>query len=107
MMEDITMLEEHEITKILKNGEVLLDFYSEGCGPCKMMASVLEALTKDFPDVIFAKVDATKQSSLSEKFVVKSLPYFVFLRNGVVVGTKAGAAPKEVIKQFIDKAKEI
>lgn len=104
-MQDITNLTEDFITETIASGEVILDFYSDTCGPCKMMIPVLESLSEDFQDVSFMKINAAKQQKFSERFGVRSLPYFVFLRDNEVISSKTGAAPKEIIKQFINTAK--
>ena len=61
-------------------GTVLLDFWAGWCGPCRMMAPVVEEIANERPDVLVGKVDVDEESALAQKFGVISIPTFVVLK---------------------------
>lgn len=84
---------------------VLVDFWAEWCGPCKMIGPTLEELARDYAGkVTIAKlnVDHNRQSAI--KYHVRSIPMLLLFKNGQVQGTQIGAVGKPQLKQFIDKA---
>ena len=81
----------------------LLDFYADWCGPCKIMAPILDQLEKEYEGKIeFKKVDVEVESDLSAKFGIFSIPTFVILKDNKEVSRKEGAMPKEFIKSWIN-----
>lgn len=88
------------------NGKVVVDFYSTTCGPCKIMLPVLEELTSDYQSIKFVKANTEKNKDAAIKYGVRSLPSFVLLNNGDVVGIKMGACQKNVLQSFIKNLEE-
>lgn len=83
---------------------VIIDFYMPLCGPCKLIAPLLEELSKQFTNVHFFKVDVTKQElgSLALKYNIRSVPCLVFLKNGVEIGRhKGGSITKNELSEKI------
>ena len=75
---------------------VLIDFYADWCGPCRMMGPVVEELAKEYDGKIkVGKVNVDEQPELASKFGVMSIPYFAFVKGGRVVEDELGAIPKE------------
>ena len=83
----------------IKNSEkvVLLDFYADWCGPCRMLAPVVEAVAAERPDVLVAKVNVDENPALASEFGVFSIPTLVVLKDGKAVGQSVGVRPKEQI----------
>ena len=73
---------------------VLLDFYADWCGPCRMIAPVLDEIAAEHPEYKICKVNVDEQSELAEKFGVMSIPTLVAFKNGEIVKTTRGAQPK-------------
>lgn len=73
---------------------VVVDYWADWCGPCKMMAPVIEELAAENPDLRFAKVDTMAQPELAARYGILSLPTFQIFRGGELVGQIAGARPK-------------
>lgn len=64
------------------NGKILIDFWAEWCGPCKMMTPVFQELEKSFNNIKFCKINVDECSALAERFGVMSIPTFILFENG-------------------------
>ncbi len=83
---------------------VLVDFWATWCGPCNIVAPVVEEISKEYQDrVDFVKVDVDQNKELASKYGVLNIPTLAIFRNGQVVAQAVGAASKESIKAYIDK----
>ncbi len=83
---------------IAQNGKtVLVDFWATWCGPCRMIAPVLEEVAKERPDVTVCKVDVDEERELALEYGVSSIPTLLVFRDGKVVNQSIGAMPKERI----------
>lgn len=83
----------------IKNGEkpVLLDFYADWCGPCRMVAPLVHEIAEEHPEYAVCKVNVDEQPELAAAFSVYSIPSLVVLRDGKVVNSAVGARPKDAI----------
>jgi thioredoxin len=82
----------------------IIDFYADWCGPCKMVAPILEELSDDYKDkIIIYKVDTEAEEELSAVFQIRSIPSMLFIPLGKQPMMQAGALPKESIKEAIEK----
>jgi thioredoxin 1 len=86
---------------------VIIDFWAEWCGPCRMVAPIFDKLAKEYQGkVMIAKVDVDANPMLSQQFQIQSIPTMMFVKEGKIVGKSVGAAPegalRDVIKQLID-----
>jgi thioredoxin 1 len=91
------MLNESNFQEALSTGKpVLVDFFATWCGPCQHMAPVIEELALEYQGkVVVGKVDVDQNQALAEKYQIASLPTFLFLKDGRVVGQLVGMQPKE------------
>ena len=77
---------------------VLLDFYADWCGPCKMLSPVLGEIADEYADVLkVAKVNVDDEPELAMKFKVSSIPMLVLFKNGKIISTSVGYRPKDEI----------
>lgn len=76
---------------------VLVDFWATWCGPCRMIAPVLEEVAKERPDVTVCKVDVDEERELALEYGVSSIPTLLVFRDGKLVNQSIGAMPKERI----------
>ena len=81
---------------------VLVDFWATWCGPCNMLAPVLEELSDEMDGVAFFNADAEANMELSSKYGVTSIPALFIFRDGRPVAQTVGFQPKEVIKGWIE-----
>lgn len=87
----------------IKTGNVLMDFYTTTCGPCKRLVPVLEELSmaKEFSNVKIAKVEVTKNPTASQMFGVRSVPTLMFLKNLQVKEVSYGFSNKGAIESMM------
>jgi thioredoxin 1 len=82
----------------------IIDFYADWCGPCKMVAPILEELGKEYKDkVLIYKVDTEVEQELSAVFGIRSIPTFLFIPMEGQPMMQPGALPKNVFKEVIDE----
>ena len=90
--------------KFKGNVPAIIDFYADWCGPCKMVAPVLEELSDEYKDQLtIYKVDTEKEMELSSIFGIRSIPSILFIPMEGRPMMQAGAFPKSVFKSIIDK----
>ncbi|MCR5762081.1 MAG: thioredoxin [Treponema sp.] len=81
---------------------VLVDFWAEWCGPCRMMAPVLEELSAEQANVKICKVNVDENPDLAQKYGIMSIPNFILFKNGQAAGQQIGATSKEAMLGFIN-----
>jgi len=92
--------------KVLKSKKlVLVDFFATWCGPCKMLAPVLEEVCKEVKDVTIAKLDVDESLDLAKEYGVMSVPTVIFFKEGKEIDRFSGYRQKTQILEAIDKNK--
>ena len=88
----------------IKNSDkaVLIDFYANWCGPCKMLSPIIDEIADEREDIVVGKVNVDDEPELAEKFGVFSIPTLVILKEGNVVHQSAGARPKAQILSLLE-----
>ena len=76
---------------------VLIDFYADWCGPCRMVSPIVDEIAEERSDIKVGKVNVDNEPELAEKFGVFSIPMLVVMKDGKVVNQALGARPKEMI----------
>lgn len=87
------------------NGLVLVDFYADWCGPCRMVGPVIEELSDEMPEVGFKKINVDEEGELAGLFGVRSIPTLVLFKDGKEVDRIVGFKPKNALKDFINNHK--
>ena len=84
---------------------VLVDFWATWCGPCRMIAPIVEELAGEYADkVIVAKVDVDEQSELAQRYRIMNIPTLMLFKQGQLVDKAIGARPKAALEQMLNKA---
>ena len=88
----------------VKNSEklVLIDFYADWCGPCRMVGPVIEQIADEREDVLVAKVNVDNEPELAEQFGVFSIPTLVVMKGGEILRQSTGARPKSQILSMLE-----
>ena len=86
---------------VVKSGTVLVDFFATWCGPCKMIAPILEEVAEDRPDIPVVKVDVDESGALAARFGIVSIPTLVVLKDGQEVNRLIGYKPKAAILDIL------
>ena len=82
---------------------VLVDFWAEWCGPCKMIGPALEEISEELGDkVTIAKVNIDEDPDAPGKYGVRGIPTMILFKNGEAAATKVGAAPKSALKSWLE-----
>lgn len=90
------IINENEFANEIKNGTVLVDFFATWCGPCRMMASILEEVDKELGGQgKIVKVDVDKNESLARQFAVMSIPTLVLFKDGKMISRHVGVMQKQ------------
>ncbi|PAF44522.1 thioredoxin [Helicobacter sp. 11S02596-1] len=86
-----------------KDGVAVVDFWAPWCGPCRMLAPVIDELAEEYQGkVAICKVNTDEQDELSAKFGIRSIPTILFMKNGEVIDQIIGATSKQALKEKID-----
>ena len=102
-MSVITITKDNFKSEVLDSEKpVLIDFWASWCGPCRMMAPVIDAIAVERKDIKVCKVNIDEESELASMFRIMSIPTVMALKNGEVVNGTVGVRPKNDILALVD-----
>jgi thioredoxin 1 len=96
-------MEKQNYEELIGTGLVLVDFYAEWCGPCKMLAPALEALSNQ-KDISIVKVDVDKQEELAYKFGIMSVPTMILYKDGKIISQRSGFHTLDMLNNWIEES---
>ncbi len=97
-------LEKNNFKEIIESNKiVVVDFFANWCGPCKMLSPVIEDLSNEMIDVTFLKVDVDNFNEIASEFQIMSIPAIIIFKDGKVVGKSVGFQPKDALKKLISQ----
>lgn len=102
---DVIKIEEKDFfEKVLKSEKkVLVDFYADWCGPCRMLSPVIEEVAKEFDDTQFYKINVDNAEEIARKYGVMSIPTIILFKNGELLNKEVGFKTKSELKEFLEK----
>ena len=102
MANEITISNDNFTTEVIESEiPVVVDFWAEWCGPCKMIGPILEKLSEDYEGKLkVAKVNVDENGELAQKYSVVSIPMLLLFKNGEVIKQQVGAVPRETIESM-------
>ena len=101
----VKIIRSNEFNEILKNEVVLVDFFANWCGPCKMLSPVIEQVSNEITDVIFVKVDVDESPDLASMFGIMSIPTLLLFKDGELKNKTMGFMSKSDLIDFINQNK--
>ena len=93
----IYLNEDDAFNTLIADGHVIVDFYSDRCGPCKRLEPIIDDLAKTFPKITFMKVNINKFRALAQRYGVKAVPTLIFFKNGKEIHRTVGFQSKRQI----------
>ncbi|MBQ9081370.1 MAG: thioredoxin [Clostridia bacterium] len=104
MSQNVKEVNTTEFNELLKGAlPVVCDFFANWCGPCRMLAPVMDEVAGELKDsAVFVKVNVDENEDLAVKYRIASIPCVKMFKNGVEVGERIGFAPKQSMKAFVE-----
>ena len=93
--------EQFENEVLQAEGTVLLDFWAPWCGPCRMLAPILEQVAEERPDVKICKINVDEENALAAQFHISTIPTLVVMEKGKIIAQSAGVKPKADILEML------
>lgn len=106
-MATIAMTMDNLENTIENNDIVLIDFWADWCGPCKMFGPIFENLSNKHVDIVFAKVDTEAEQALAAQFGIQSIPTVAAFRENILVFAQPGALPAEALEELIKQLRAL
>lgn len=106
-MASVELTAENFDSTITGNSIVVVDFWADWCGPCKMFAPTFEAASEKEPEIVFGKVDTEAQQSLAAAAGIQSIPTLMIFRDSILLFSQPGALPPAALEDLIGQVKVI
>ena len=106
-MATIELTSENLDASIENNDILIIDFWAEWCGPCKMFGPVFEKASEQYPDIVFAKCNTELQQQVAGSFGIRSIPTMAAFREKIMLYMQPGALPEQSLIEIIEKVKAL
>ena len=98
----VKKVDQSQFDEVRKSKAAVVDFSATWCGPCQMLAPILEELSGEVDSVDFYNVDVDENPDLAREFRIMNIPAVVAVKDGQIVGQQIGFVPKEDLKNFVE-----
>jgi thioredoxin 1 len=99
----VKVFSDDTFTQDTANGVVLVDFWAEWCGPCRLIAPIVEELANELPQVTFGKLNVDENQQSAQNLGITSIPTLIIYKNGEIVEKMVGMLPKPQLKTLMEK----
>lgn len=106
-MASVELTAENFDSTIMDNEIVIVDFWAEWCGPCKMFAPTFEAISEKHPEIVFGKVDTEVEQSLAAAAGIQSIPTLMIFRDSILLFSQPGALPPSALEDLVGQVKAL
>lgn len=106
-MASVELTQENFDSTITDNDIVVVDFWADWCGPCKMFAPTFEAASEKHPEIVFGKVDTEAEQSLAGAAGIQSIPTLMVFREKILLFSQAGALPPAALDDLLTQVKSL
>jgi len=106
-MASVELIAENFDSTIMGNDIVIVDFWAEWCGPCKMFAPTFEAISEKHPEIVFGKVDTEVEQSLAAAAGIQSIPTLMIFRDSILLFSQPGALPPSALEDLVGQVKAL
>ncbi|AXE54423.1 thioredoxin [Aurantimicrobium sp. MWH-Uga1] len=106
-MASVELTAENFDSTIMGNDIVVVDFWAEWCGPCKMFAPTFEAISENHPEIVFGKVDTEAEKSLAAAAGIQSIPTLMIFRDSILLFSQPGALPPAALEDLVGQVKAL
>lgn len=89
---------------VAENDIVFVDFWAAWCAPCRQFSAVFERVAEQNPAITFAKINIQNEPELAEKFQIRSIPFLVIFKQGIVIYAEAGSMPESTLTELVGQA---
>lgn len=97
-----------KLQSTLENNEiVIIDFWAEWCGPCKMFGPTFEKISEKYPEIVCAKVNTEEERELAGAFGIQSIPTLAIFRDNIMLFKQPGALPESALEDVIKQVKDL
>lgn len=103
----MTILTKDNIKNVLESNDclIVIDFYADWCGPCRMLAPIIEEIANERDDILVCKVNVDNEIELANKFGVESIPTVAFVKKNLLIDESIGFKTKEELNHLIEEYK--
>ena len=101
----VKVIEKNSYEKLIneKDKLIIIDCFAQWCMPCKMFAPVLEKVSEEYQDIVFAKLDIDDNQEIVEKYSIEAVPTILFIKNGNVINQEIGVRSEREMIELIEK----